>query len=74
MRTLARVADERRARVLVAVHDDDLEVVPRRPVKVHRDRAEAERLADRPGDRIEQRREIFTRPQEAGHLEEAPQR
>ncbi len=74
MRALTLVAEQRQAGVVVPVDRDDLEVVPRGPVEMHRDRAEAERLADRPGNRVEQRREIFTRPQAAGHLKKASQR
>ena len=74
VRSVARGAEEGRPCVFVSMHDRDLEVVPRGPVEVHRDRAEAEGLADRPRNRVEQGRKILPRPQKAGHLKEAPQR
>ena len=70
----ARVAEQRRSSFLVPVDGRHLEVVPRRPVDVDSDGAVAERLADGSGDSVEQRRKILTRPQEAGDLDEAPQR
>jgi hypothetical protein len=69
-----RVPEQHRLRLLVPVHRRHLEVVPLGPVEVDRDGSVAERLADGPGDGIEQRRKILTRPQKTGYLDEAPQR
>ena len=69
-----RVAEQHRLRLLVPVHRRHLEVVPLGPVEVDGDGPVAERLADGSGDSVEQRRKILTRPQKAGHLDEAPQR
>ena len=69
-----RVPEQHRLRLLVPVHRRHLEVVPLGPVEVDRDGQVAERLADGSGDSVEQRRKILTRPQKAGHLDEAPQR
>ena len=74
MRPLPRAAEECLPRGLVAMNGGHFEVVPRRPVEVHGNGSQAERLGDRPSDRFEQCREILTRPQEAGDFEESPQR
>ena len=69
-----RVAEQHLLRLLVSVHGRHLEVVPLRPVEVDRDGPVAKRLADGACDSVEQRGKILTRPQKAGHLDEAPQR
>ena len=68
------VAEQHGLGLLVAVHGRHLEVVPLGSVEVDRDGPVAERLADGARDGVEQRGKILTRPQKAGHLDEAPQR
>ena len=69
-----RMPEQRRTGLVAPVDRRHLEVVPLRPVEVDRDRAVAEGFADRSRDGVEQRGKILTRPQKAGHLDEAPQR
>jgi hypothetical protein len=69
----SRLAKQLRARGLAAVHGDDLEVVLGRAVEVDHDGVEAERLGDRPGDLVEEPRELAARANEPRDVEEATQ-
>jgi hypothetical protein len=52
------------------VHGDDLEIVPGAAQEVDRDRAIAERLADRARDLFEQLCSVFRAARKRGDLEE----
>ena len=66
-----RVAEQRPAGVVGAVHRRHLEVVPGGPVEVDDDGVEPERRRDRIRDRLEQGRLLGLVPDEPGDLQEA---
>ena len=67
------LAHQQLARLLVAEHDDDLEVVPGRAVEVDDDRAIAERAGDGGGHRGEHRRERVAGAHGRGDVEQTAQ-
>ena len=68
------LAEQRLARRgVVALDHHDLVVVPRRPVDVHDDGEEAERLRHGGGDLLEQVLQIGARAHDRGHVEQRPQ-
>ena len=67
------LAHQQLLRRLVAEHDDDLEVVPRRAVEVDDDGAVAQRAGDRAGDGFQHGRQLPTGPDRGGDVEEAAQ-
>ena len=67
------LAHQQLLRLLVAEHDDDLEVVPRRAVEVDHDRAVAQRAGDRAGDRLEHGAQLTAGPDRGGDVEQAAQ-
>jgi len=67
-------AEQLLARRLVGVlHHDDLVVVPRGPVDVHHDGAEAELLGDGGRHRLEQTAQVVVRTHDRGHVEQGPE-
>ena len=67
------LAHQQLLRLLVAEHDDDLEVVPRRAVEVDHDRAVAQRAGDRAGDRFQHGAQLATGADRGGDVEQAAQ-
>ncbi len=67
------LAHQQLLRLLVAEHDDDLEVVPRRAVEVDDDGAVAQRAGDRAGDGFQHGPQLATGPDRGGDVEEAAQ-
>ena len=65
------LADQHLLRFLVAQHDDDLEVVPRRAIEVDHDRASTQRTGDRAGDSLENGAELAAGPDRGGDVEQA---
>ena len=70
----ANVTDQRLARLGPAVDGRDVEVVPRRPMEVDRDRRVPERFRDHPRDRREQLGKVVALANERRDLDEAAQR
>ena len=67
------LAHQQLLRLLVAEHDDDLEVVPRRAVEVDHDRAVAQRAGDRAGDGFQHGAQLATGADRGGDVEQAAQ-